>query len=245
MNMTNVEEGSIISVNDHFSNDGGFYSKIASMGLRGNPWDIANALKGLGVDEDSAFNYAADPKSIPNKLKLSINEKISPKEGVLKFKIRNIETIKGSSRKIPRYDIKDFIKTIEKMGFTTELYFEKSEKYIFSPVSSSFIQGVGYIGTGKSVNEKAWKNFHKKGIYGSAGKEFTYFSNDMEVALSHAPYDDTALIEINIPELSRHREIFSDPESSYVPSEKNKTFVVMGGIPKEAITKIYHMSEVR
>lgn len=244
INLSAHKEGETILISDHFSNKRGFYSDLFSNGLNGNNWDVAEALKNLGVNEDTAIMYATNPKSIPNDLKTAINQKIKPKEGTIRFTIKNIESVKGSSKKVPHYDEKDFVKAIERLGFTKELYFEENEKYIFNPVPSSLIKGVGYIGTGKDAKSRAWKNFRKHGVYGSVGKEFTYFTPDLELALSHAPYEDAQLIELNIPSLAKYREVFFDPESSYIASEKAKTLVVMGGVPKEAITKIYHMSKV-
>ena len=112
------------------------------------------------------------------------------------------------------------------------------------------LKGKGYIGTNKTnrsdltSKKKAWTYFDDLGIYGSLGKQFTYFSVDPELAISHGSDKDIYLLELDLSNLLQYRNIFRDPEASYNSSEEEKTFVVMGGVPVEAITKIYHLQEL-
>jgi hypothetical protein len=88
-----------------------------------------------------------------------------------------------------------------------------------------------YIGT--DMQSKAFSGT-ESGVYGSAEQEFTYFTSDPELALSHAG-ENPVLLEVDLNKLAEKRHIFPDPEARGIPSEKGRTFVVMGGIPLGAV----------
>lgn len=97
-----------------------------------------------------------------------------------------------------------------------------------------------YVGTDRE--SKAFSGA-VAGIYGSPGAEFTYFTNDWQLALSHSG-EKPVLLEVEVKRLAKTRQIFPDPESTRIAAEKGKTFVVMGGIPLNAMVAGYNFERI-
>lgn len=139
----------------------------------------------------------------------------------------------------------DFHEELKRIGKENILKYSRNS---FNAELSPTFCGSGYIGTIRKEKIEAWENFDRRGIYGSLGREFTYFSTDAEISLNHVcfkPFDGAEVIEIDAGKLSRKRKIFFDPEAYAFARERGKTFIVMGGIPKEAIKRIYHMKKIQ
>lgn len=173
-----------------------------------------------------------------------------------KFLVDEVEDIKtelGISYSLARL-LKREKKLFNEMDFHEELQRIGKEglmKYHYNRFNSShayFSGGSGYIGTIRKEKVEAWENFDKRGIYGSIGREFTYFSTDAEIALNHVcfkPFEKAELIEIDAGRLSKKRNIFPDPEALAFSRERGKTFIVMGGVPKESIKRIYRVKKIQ
>ncbi len=174
---------------------------------------------------------------------------------MMKILIEEVEDVKNKSginslldffKTEKRFFIeKDFHEELQKIG---KSYCMKYNWNIFNPASVSSLCGNGFIGTSKKDKATAWENYDKHKIYGSTGREFTYFSTSMPIALNYAfckSSDDAVVIEIDVGKLSRKRKIFSDLEAYAFFRERKKTFIVMGGIPKESIKKVYHMKKIQ
>lgn len=159
-----------------------------------------------------------------------------------KFLVDTIEEVNGNSERTIFFDETDFRKELERTGKIKYIF---DERYL-SPTPP--LKGNGFIGTCKKERIAAWNNFDVHGIYGSIEKEFTYFTTNPTIALSHTsldPLSDVEMIEIDNSSLSGKRKIFFDLESFFFVSERGKTFIIMGGVPKESIKRIYYMKRIR
>lgn len=96
-----------------------------------------------------------------------------------------------------------------------------------------------YIGGG--LDTEAYANV-QKGYYGDENKNPTYFSTDFELAMSHMQDEEGGnrpiLIEVSFKKLMELRTLFQDPESLYIGSEEDKTFIAFHGIPTGAIERV-------
>ncbi len=239
--LSSLVEGDVFSIEDHFLKEDGFNR---DSGYNGDPWAVADALKSLGYSKDEIFEIELNNK-ISSDLKRQVNEQIGLPDSKINYKVLSISNPQGTSIKVPLYNEKDFKETLELMDMS---YIEETSPEYLDKIYS--LKGKGYIGTNKTnrsdltSKKKAWTHFDDLGIYGSLGKQFTYFSVDPELAISHGSDKDIYLLELDLSNLLQYRNIFRDPEASYNSSEEEKTFVVMGGVPVEAITKIYHLQEL-
>lgn len=238
--LNSLVEGDVFNIEDHFLKEDGFNRDT---GFNGNPWAVAEALNSLGYSESEIFENVLGNKASLD-LKQRVNEQMKVPESTVGYKVVSILNPKGTSVKTLGYGEEDFKETLRSMDMS---YIEEVAPEYLDKICS--LKGKGYIGTNKTSSsdltgkKKAWMNFDDKGIYGSLDKQFTYFSVDPELAISHGSDEDIYLLELELSNLLQYRNIFRDPEASYNSSEKGKTFVVMGGVPVEAITKIYHLQE--
>lgn len=166
-------------------------------------------------------------------------EEVKTESGII-YLLSNL--LEREKRRFNEMDFHEELQRIDKAGLM---------KYHYNRINSSpayFSSGSGYIGTIRKEKTEAWENFDRFGIYGSLGNEFTYFATNAEIALNHVcfkPFEEVEMIEIDAGKLSRKRKIFRDPEAIDFSRERGRTFIVMGGVPKETVKRIYRMKKIR
>lgn len=208
-----LKPGDIIEFKDHFTT---------------NMDDIGSALYELELGK-AGYNYdqvqeMIKNKKVPKELDQQIREKLAA---------RNIESLEYIGEwKIPKTTV---VTPDRQYGIDDYMNNKKVDpEYSDRPDSVSPEQiGTSTVYIGTDIQNKAFSGT-ESGVYGSTGQEFTYFSPDPELALSHAG-ENPVLLEVDLNKLGEKRHIFPDPEAKGIPSEKGKTFVVMGGIPLDTL----------
>jgi len=123
------------------------------------------------------------------------------------------------------------------------------ERFNFLPnsgieeVTSESVQGTkkAYIGGGSKTT--AFTNIEEYETYGDTQDSPTYLSTDYEIAMTHISDQEERgkpiLVQVSLPKLFEYRKVFKDPESDYIESEREKTFIAFHGIPLNCIDKIF------
>lgn len=195
-------------------------------------WELA---KELGTGDPDEIRRQIESGSIPSEAAERGRESLEAKRTMRLVYRGTRELTTVPSKKTRKYGRKEFERKCRKR-FDEDVIVDDG---FYDPVELEEIDSdVVYIGTGAS-NAEALRNLERSGNYGSIDTRFTYFSPDYRLALSHADDEDPMLLEIDLTELAQRRYIFRDPESSYLECEKGRTFVVMGGIPSEAIHQMH------
>lgn len=208
-----LKPGDIIQFKDHFT---------ANMDDIGSPlYELALGRAGYNYDQvQEMIKY----KKVPKELDQQIREKLAA-QNMQSFQYIGEWKIPKTTVVTPdkQYGIDDYTSNKK----VDPEYSDRPDSVSPEQIGTSTV----YIGT--DMQNKAFSGI-ESGVYGSTGQEFTYFSPDPELALSHAG-ENPVLLEIDLNKLAEKRHIFPDPEARHIDSEKGRTFVVMGGIPLDAL----------